>query len=230
MKLFRLTTLALAAITVFQSCTKEDEAPAPGRVLVTHASPTVGGVDLLVDDVKQNTAALTFPNSTSYITVNSGARGFKINAAGTATSAINANFTVEASKNYSFFAINTTAAANSGVELAAFVDDLTAPATGKAHVRVIHLSPDAPAVNVGVTGQTSNLFTNIVYKGATAFLPVDAGTYSLQVRLASNNAGVLTIPNVVLASGKIYTIFARGYVTVPTGNTNMLGATIITNN
>lgn len=206
-------------------CKKDDEMPAQARVLVTHASPDAPGVDLLVDDTRVNTAPLTFPNNTGYLPVNAGSRNVKVNAAGTSTTVINANLNLEAGKNYSVFAVNRLAS----IEAVVLQDDLTTPAAGQAHVRVVHLSPDAPAVNIGVQGSTANLFSNIVFKGSTAFAPVPAGTYNLEVRVASNGAVALTVP-ATLEAGKIYTVFARGFLAPPSGNTNALGASVIVNN
>jgi hypothetical protein len=60
----------------------------------------------------------------------------------------------------------------------------------------------------------------------SAFTPVDAGSYTFDVRLA-NNTSVLTVPNISLQAGKIYTVFARGIV----GNTTTpLGAEVIAHN
>lgn len=221
-----ITIASLFGAILLSGCEKDDDAPAQARVLVTHASPDAPGVDLLVDDQKVNTAALTFPSNTGYLAVNSGTRNIKVNAAGTSTSVINANLTLEANKNYSVFAVNRLA----NIEAVVLEDNLTAPAAGKAHIRVVHLSPDAPAVNIGIAGSPTNVFTNLAFKGATAFTPVDAGTYNFEIRLASNNAVALAIPATVLTAGKIYTIFARGFVAPPTGNTNTLNVSIINNN
>ena len=38
------------------------------------------------------------------------------------------------------------------IEPLVLVDDNTAPASGKAHVSVVHASPDAPAVDIAVKG------------------------------------------------------------------------------
>lgn len=221
-----ITIASLFGAIILSGCEKDDEAPAQARVLVTHASPDAPGVDLLVDDQKVNSAALTFPSNTGYLAVNSGTRNIKVNAAGTSTSVINANLTLEANKNYSVFAVNRLAT----IEAVVLEDNLATPAAGKAHIRVVHLSPDAPAVNIGIAGSSANVFTNLAFKGATAFTPVDAGTYNFEIRLASNNAVALAIPSTVLTAGKIYTIFARGFVAPPTGNTNTLNVSIINNN
>ena len=63
--------LLLSSIMVFSSCDKDDD-KTYANVLVTHASPDAPGVDLLIDGNKQNSAALTFPNTTCYLDVDSG--------------------------------------------------------------------------------------------------------------------------------------------------------------
>ena len=106
-------------------------------------------------------------------------------------------------------------------------DNLTAPASGKAHVRFIHLSPDAPAVDITLTDGTV-VFGDYIFKEASAFTPLNAATYNLQVRLAGTSTVVLELPNIALTAGKIYTVFAKGFVG-GTG-TQALGAQIIVNN
>lgn len=219
-----IIAVALALFTTLSFSACKDDDPVQGKVLVVHASPDAPGVDLLVDDTKVNTAALTFPNNTGYLNVDAGERNFKVNAAGTSTSVINADVTIDPNTNYSLFAINRLTT----IEALLVEDDLTAPASGKAHVRFIHLSPDAPAVDVTLTNGTI-VFGNTSFKSGTGFAPLDAGTYNLQARVAGTATVALEIPNVTLVAGKIYTVFARGFLTPPAGNTNPLGVTIIAN-
>jgi hypothetical protein len=105
-------------------------------------------------------------------------------------------------------------------------DDLTAPTAGNAHVRFVHLSPDAPAVDITLTNGTI-VFGNIAFREHTAFTPLPSGTYDLQVRVAGTNNVVLNLPGVALNSGKIYTVFAKGFVAGT--STQALGAEIIVN-
>jgi Domain of unknown function (DUF4397) len=200
------------------SCSKDEKI---AKVLVTHASPDAPGVDLLIDNSKVSTSALTFPNSTSYLDVEPGVRNVKVNAAGTSTSVINADVTLVEDKNYSIFAVNTLAK----IEAILLEDNLTAPAAGKAHVRFGHLSPDAPAVDIALKGGAV-VFPNAKFKDFTTFSPLDAGTYNLDVRVAGTTTVALSIPPITLEAGKIYTVFARGFLGA---GTNKLGAQIIVN-
>lgn len=192
-------------------------------VMVVHASPDAPGVDLLLDGIVVNSQALLFPDNTGYLSAGAGTRSIKVNASGTSTTVIDATLTLDANAAYSIYAADVL----SNITPVVLEDDLSAPASGKAHVRFIHLSPDAPAVDITLTDGTV-VFGDIEFKESTAFTPLDAASYDLQVRLAGTTSIVLDLPGIILEDGKIYTVFAKGLVN---GNGNQaLGAEIIVNN
>jgi hypothetical protein len=165
---------------------------------------------------------LVYPNNTGYLQVEAKTNNIKVNVSGTSTSVINADVPFEKNKNYTIFAIDSV----SKISPLVLTDDLTAPASGKAHVRFVHLSPNAPAVDVALVGGAV-VFGNQLFKGSTAFAPLDAGTYNLEVRVAGTSTVALTLPPITLAAGKIYTVFAKGFLGA-TG-AQALGAEIIVN-
>ncbi|BDG17549.1 DUF4397 domain-containing protein [Thermus brockianus] len=85
------------------------------------------------------------------------------------------------------------------------------PRAGYARIRVVHTSPDAPAVDVAVKGGPV-LFPNLPFPRAGQYLVVPAGRYDLEVRVAGTANVALELPGVVLESGKTYTVFAVGSV------------------
>lgn len=192
------------------------------RVITVHTSPNAPGVDLLVDGTVAGTN-LTYPNNTPYLSAAAGMRNIKVNVTGTTTTVINATLDLVGGTSYSVFASDSV----SRIAPLVLTDDLATPAAGKAHVRFVHLSPNAPAVDVAVQGGAV-VFGNRAFKQFTAFAPLDAGTYNLEVRLAGTTTVVLPLPNITLQAGKIYTVFAKGFV----GGTGAqaLGAQIIVNN
>jgi hypothetical protein len=216
-----MVPVLLAGSLFLASCKKDKKDNS--KVMVVHASPDAPGVDLLIDNNKKNTAALNYPNNTGYLDVESGTRNFKVNVTGTSTSVINADVTLVKDKNYSVYAVNSV----SNISALVVEDDLTTPAAGKAHVRFIHLSPDAPAVDVALVGGAV-VFGNKSFKDYTAFTPLDAGVYNLEVRVAGTQVVALTLPAITLTSGKIYTVFAKGFL--GGSGTQALGAEIIVNN
>jgi Domain of unknown function (DUF4397) len=222
-KLLLLSALGMVATVSLTGCKDNPMTPRPkARVMTVHASPDAPAVDLLVDNVVA-AQDLTYPNNTGYLSVKAGTRNVKVNVANTTTTVIDANLPLSPGAAYSVFAVG--AVANIGPLV--LTDDLTAPAAGNAHVRFVHLSPDAPAVDIAVQGG-GVVFGNKSFKDYTPFTPLPAGTYDLEVRLAGTNTVVLPLSGISLTAGKIYTVFAKGFV-AGSGD-QALGAQIIVNN
>jgi len=217
------SVILMSSAVLFTSCKKDEDVHEHANVMVVHASPDAPGVDLLVDGTKKNSAALNFPNNTGYLELEAGTRNLKVNVAGTSTTVINADVPFTKDMSYSVFAVDSV----SVISAIVLTDDLTAPAAGKAHVRFIHLSPDAPAVDVAVASSGTVVFGNKAFKEFTAFTPLDAGSYSLDVRVAGTTTVALVLPTITLEAGKIYTVYAKGFL----GGTGAqaLGAEIIVN-
>jgi hypothetical protein len=175
------------------------------RVRVVHASPDAPAVDVLVNNgVAFSNAA--FKGITPYAALAAGAYDVKVVPAGaTEPAVISANLTLEADKDYTVVAVGKLAE----IEPLVLVDNNSAPAAGKAHVRFVHASPDAPAVDIAVKGGPV-LFSNVAFKGVGDYLPVDAATYDLEVRLAGTTTVALAVPGVALNAGTVYTVFAMG--------------------
>lgn len=80
-------------------------------------------------------------------------------------------------------------------------------AMNQSRVRLIHLSPDAPEVDVLINGQI--VFNNIGFMDATDYIKVVSGTYNIVVNLAGTNDTVLTF-SLQLNSQKVYTVYVVG--------------------
>ena len=78
-------------------------------------------------------------------------------------------------------------------------------AMNQSRVRVIHLSPDAPEVDVLINGQIAF----VGFMDATDYIQVASGTYNIVVNLAGTNDTVLTF-SPQLNSQKVYTIYVVG--------------------
>jgi len=175
------------------------------RVRVVHASPDAPAVDVLVNgNVAFSNAP--FKGITQYASLAAGTYDVKVVPTGaTEPAVISANLTLDADKDYTVVAVGRLAA----IEPLVLIDNNSAPAPGKAHVRFVHASPDAPAVDIAVKGGPV-LFSNIAFKGVGNYLPVDAATYDLEVRLAGTNTVALEVPGLKLNAGTVYTVFAMG--------------------
>lgn len=216
--------ISIALLLTFTACGDDDSvSPNPGkaRVMAIHAAPNAPGIDVYVDN-KLVQSNLTFPNNTQYIEVLAGLRSIKVNVAGTAITVFDQTIPFAENKNYSAFATDSSGT----LDALLLEDNLTAPASGKAHVRFIHLSSNAPAVDVVADGEV--ILSNVSFKDVINFTAFDAGTYSVQVREAGTANVVLNVGNITLTGGKIYTVFARGLVGGV--GTQALGVSVIENN
>lgn len=79
-----------------------------------------------------------------------------------------------------------------------------------ARVRVIHASPDAPAVDIYVDGAVA--LDGIPFKSASDYVPVPAGQRIFQVFVAGTQTKVAEV-NVSLAGGASFSVIATGFAT-----------------
>jgi LPXTG-motif cell wall-anchored protein len=175
------------------------------RVRVVHASPDAPAVDVWVNgNVAFSNAP--FQGITDYAALDAGSYQVQVTPTGaTEPVVIDATLDLSGGTDYTVVAVGQLA----NIEPLVLVDNNSAPAAGKAHVRFVHASPDAPAVDIAVTGGPV-LFSNVPFKGVGDYLPVDAGTYDLEARLAGTETVALSVPGVQLNEGTVYTIFAMG--------------------
>jgi hypothetical protein len=178
------------------------------RVRVVHASPDAPAVDVYADGARVLTA-VPYKGSSEYLPVPAGDHNFQVFATGANPESdepvIDADATLVGGQDYTIAAVGTVAE----IRPLVLEDNNAAPASGKAHVRVVHASPDAPAVDVAVKGGPV-LFSDLAFPSADGPSPVDAGTYDLEVRPTGTTTVALPIDDVALQAGKIYTVFAVG--------------------
>lgn len=175
------------------------------KVRVIHASPDAPAVDVLVDGGRAITN-LAFGEVAGYVDLPAGTHAVAVVPAGAAADAavIQTNLELAAGKAYSVLATGRLAEISPVV----LSDDRGGP-DSTARVRFAHLSPDAPAVDIAVAGGPV-LFSNVPFREAAAYLDAPAGTLDLEARLAGTDTVALSVPNVTLEAGKVYTILAIG--------------------
>lgn len=92
---------------------------------------------------------------------------------------------------------------------ASFVPAL-AQQPGMAMLRVVHLSPDAPAVDV--LAGTAVLFNNLPYEGFTDYISVPAGSYIVNINVAGTTTRAFS-KSFDIPAGVAITVFAVGNIT-----------------
>jgi predicted RNA-binding protein len=192
------------------------ETPAgTASVRVAHMSPNAPNVDVYVDGnaVLEDVA---FGAVSQYLEVPAGEREVEITAAGDADASVfSGAVPVEADTDYTIAAAGEIGDdADQAFEPLVLADDNSDPGGDTARVRVVHASPDAPAVDVTAESSGDALFDGVAY-GESGYVEVPAGEYTLQVRgdTESNDGDVVATTDVDVTGGQVYTIFAAGYLT-----------------
>jgi hypothetical protein len=217
---------AAALIIVMASCSDFDDEnvvePVPvSYVSIYHASPDAPGLDIIVDDKRINTNAFDYTDRSGYLNFYTGNRNIKFNAANASSALVDTTFSFAENKAYSLFIVDRV----SSLEGLVVQDSAAAPAAGKAMVRLVNLSPDAPAVDLNLKGENATtLFTGKSFKEATSYAEVDAKQQSLEVKAGDQ---VLNVDNVRLVPGRFYTVIVRGFTNPPAGVNNVLSVEII---
>ncbi|MSP12267.1 MAG: DUF4397 domain-containing protein [Chloroflexi bacterium] len=173
---------------------------------VVHASPGAPAVDIMVDGalVLEHVA---FGAISAYMTVPAGAHHVQVYAAGaTSPALIDTTLTTAAGQAYTIAAAGLPTA----LEAVVAMDFNRSGDATMARVRLAHLSPGAPAVDVQVSGGGAVLFSNVGFKQFTDYVSLPAGSYSLDIKLAGSGTLVDTIPGVAVSGGKTYTFYAIG--------------------
>jgi hypothetical protein len=206
MRVSRIASL-VAAGAILLAVAAPAGAATSTQLRVLHASPDAPAVDVWVDGTKVLTD-VAFKDLSGYLDVPAGAHNIKVVATGTTSPAvIDATPSFAAGKSYTVAAIGMLA----DIKPAVFVDN-AAGMSGDAMLRVVHLSPDAPAVDVAVKGQSADQapVKALEFPDATGYLTLAPASYDFEVRLAGTTTVALPLDGVTLDDGTNYTVFAVG--------------------
>lgn len=176
-----------------------------GRVRVIHTVPDAPNVDIYAND-EMLVDNLAFGDYTDYLTVPEGTYEIGLYVSGTKDSPVLSDaLTINNNS------VSTVAAVGnlSDIEFLAINDVDEDMVSGRSMVRFLHLSPNAPAVDITLPDGTV-VFGDTSFMEITPYADVMPMEYTLQVRAAGTDDIVLTVPNVVLDADKYYTVYAIG--------------------
>ncbi len=182
---------------------------------VAHLSPDAPNVDIYVDG-EQVREGIPYGTVTDYRDLPPGTYTIQVVPTGEDPSEAVLEETVEAGDEDPTIdgllaVIGEVVAENQPLE-ALFLDDDNSPVdSGTARIRVLHASPDAPAVDV-VAGETGDaLFENVAF-GESGYTEVPEGEYTLVIYPAGDRETSVFEVDVSLAGGTVYSAFAIGYL------------------
>ena len=185
-------------------------AASKAMVRVMHASPDAPAVDVYVNgDVVLSD--VPFKAISDYLMLDAGSYDLGIKPAGAAAAdpyVLEAtDVAVSGGKAYTVAATGLLA----NIAFTILVDDPKAK-SDTAKLRVVHFSPDTPAVDVGLKGQApaDALIKGLEFPKASKYLAVPGDTYDVEVRPAGTDTVALDLSGTTLENGKNYSVFAVG--------------------
>jgi hypothetical protein len=198
----------LALTTGLTSCKKDDiDETGTAQVKVVNASQNSGDQGFMLANTPLVANGLAFGNSSDYIATPSGTNlTAEFKTAGSTSAYATDNFDFNSGSHYSVF----LAGEGQSARIKVFTDDLTAPASGQAKVRFVHLSDAAPG-NVDIRrGNGENLVVNLSRDNASDFTTVAPGILQLDVYAAGQNTSLGTFNLAAFLPDRIYTVFVTG--------------------
>lgn len=203
------TFIAVAAFSsILVACKKDNPEPQPiSGLKVINAFADTMSLDFIIDQSIINSNPFKYNVKSGYLNLYPGSMKIGIAKRKVNKFLASEQFTLAPSKGYSFFVLDTLATSTKKFLL--IEDDLSDPEANKAKVRFINLSKDAPALNLGIQGKDTDLFTNKAFYQYSSFASIDPGE-SVTFNLKENTTVKATLPNVKIEKGKIYTIYAKG--------------------
>jgi hypothetical protein len=176
------------------------------RVRVLHASPDAPNVDIYVNEVRilQN---IPYKSLSNYMSLPSGTYQIDIYRTGQMVSAVaSKKVTVTSAKLYTVAAIGSV----NNLRIVAFEDVPFVP-RGETKVRFVHLSPDAPAVDIAIKNGDV-VFRNVSFRKATDYLVLTPMAVDFEIRLAGTKEVVLTLHEQRFDPNIPYSIYVVGFV------------------
>lgn len=178
-----------------------------GYVRVLHAVPDAPNVDIYAND-EILAEDLAFGEYSDYIEVQAGDYEISLYVAGTMDTPVLANMLFMEENEATTVAVTGNL---DGIEFLAIPDSYMLMDSNNAMVRFVHLSPDAPAVDITLPDGTT-LLRNVSFQQVTPYITISPDDYTLQARVAGTQNVALTVPDVRAEAGYNYSVFAIGYV------------------
>jgi hypothetical protein len=190
------------------------------RAFVVHAAPDAPAVDVFVTTPGADLSATAPLGTFEYketlgpAEVAAGDYQIQVTPAGDAATVIydSGTVTLNDGDDLLLAAVPNTATGSAPVTLAVLTGTGSAEiadAATPARLRVVHASPDAPAVDV-VANDSVTLVSSLAFPDATGFLDVDPATYNVKVTAAGNPGAIVIEADLPLDAGMTYDVLAIG--------------------
>ncbi|OIK12418.1 DUF4397 domain-containing protein [Bacillus sp. MUM 13] len=176
----------------------------PARVRVLHAFPDAPNVDVYVNETRilQN---FPYRDISNYMSLPEGTYQIDIYPTGQQVQTV---LSQKVSPQSGMLYTLAAAGQAKSLKLIVIKDDPHVP-NDETKLRVIHLSPDSPPVDIAVKGRDV-IFSNAAYRKPTKYLALTPMTVDLEVRAAGSKEPILPLDGITLIKNTPYSLYIIG--------------------
>lgn len=154
-------------------------------------------MDILADNDQINFNPFEYTDYTSYLRFYTGDRELKFTPNNASNTLVDTTINFEDNMLHSVFFVGEEN------NLQTFITEDVIPEAnpGNALVRVVHLSPDAPAVDLSSTGEDGNMpiFEAVSYKSTSEFEEIQAGTTSFELTTVGGSEVIASVSDITFS-------------------------------
>ncbi len=178
------------------------------RMHVLHAVPNAPNVDIYVDG-SPAVSGLSFAEVSDYVQFPPGAHEAQVYPATMGGNPLlSARLDLSREKDYTLALVGRL----SGLNAELLLDSTPAPTRGLAKVRALHASPDAPPLDMLISGRRAPVFSGLAFQQFTPWSEQAARMVDLDLRPSGSAESLLTLPDLTLDDGALYTFTVLGLV------------------
>ncbi len=203
------TFLSLLVVAFsFTSCLKS-EPPTPVAYLnVIHSSTGDAGLNFALDHNRVYYHNFIYGKYTGYFRAFPGTRSFKVYERNDDNPLITNNINLLENKHYSVFIVDTSA----NMETVLLRDSTRAVGQDSVRIRFANMSPDVPAMDFYVQGESTPIASNVAYKTAVDFVSRKlTKDMVFEVKKTGQNTVLATSNKYNLWDRRVYTFWSSGY-------------------
>lgn len=202
---FLIVTLALLLL----SCDNNDIDPfGSAKLKVVNAAPNSGSQRFSLANIPYISDLDFLDSSVSYLTVSSGNNLIaQYRDDNDNDKYAEAKFNLDDDQNYTVY---LTGESRDEAAVRLYQDNLSAPSSGKAKIKFIHLSGGAPSALNFSDDKGTVLTSNLERYNQSGYTEINAGSLTIQVNGAGQSQILATLESEKFTAGKIYTVYLIG--------------------
>jgi hypothetical protein len=174
-------------------------------VRVVHASPDAPAIDILVDG-QPLAQGVAFGSASEYAALSFGDHQVQVVPTDGGAPIIDQTATFDGWTSNILAVVGQLA----NIQLLTNTVDISEIDAGQARLRVVNAVPDAPAIDMGVSGTDDPMVDGVQFANASDYQNVNPGTYDLDVRNSDSGETLLAAPGIQIEAGQVYDLFALG--------------------